>query len=109
MSEHNMTNQDKLDEMYHLVLENNEMLRGLQRRDRISKIFTFLYWVVILGALGGVYYYISPVVNTVMVNKDKIQDAFNQFDFLRDQMPERQAFNKVLQFIQEHSTSTQAH
>ncbi len=74
MSEHHeLTNQEKLDEMYHLTLENNEILRSIRRNERVANFFRFLYWVIILGALSGVYFYVNPLIQKVVDNKIKFK------------------------------------
>jgi hypothetical protein len=57
-----LTNQEKLEEVYKLTLENNHLLHKMQSRDRIAYIFRVIYWLIILGALGGAYYYIRPFI-----------------------------------------------
>jgi hypothetical protein len=87
MSE-NLNNQEKLDEMYHLMTEMHETLRGMRKREQVANAFRFLYWLVILGALGGVYYYISPLISSVESNREKIENSLQQFDQLRAQFPQ---------------------
>ncbi len=53
---------DKLDEVLELVRENNQILRTMHRRMLWSQIFTFVYWVIILGIAGWAYYYFQPYV-----------------------------------------------
>lgn len=54
--------QDKLDELLDLTRENNKILRKMRRGMVWSQIFTFLYWLVILGVAGASYYYMKPYV-----------------------------------------------
>ncbi len=54
--------QEKLDEMLELTRENNKILRKMHRGMIWSQIFTFLYWMVILGVMGASYYYLQPYI-----------------------------------------------
>ncbi len=105
-----LNNQEKLEEVYHMTLENNEILRSIRRQQHISNAFRFLYWLIILGALGGAYYYIRPAVNAITDNKQKIDSTLQQFNELRSQLPESKLINQVLEGLNPSSsngTSTQ--
>lgn len=56
----------KTDEILELTRENNKMLRATRRVQRITSLFTFLYWAVILGSIFGVYYYFQPTIEKYM-------------------------------------------
>lgn len=99
MSHPDLTNQEKLEEVYKLALENNEMLHRMQNRLRLGVILRVIYWLAILGALGGVYYYIRPIINVFAVNSEKTQGIFQQFEELRSQFPETKALQQFLKQI----------
>ncbi len=46
-----------------LAQENNKMLRSIRRGMFWGKIMRVVYWVIIIGAAIGVYYYIEPYLN----------------------------------------------
>lgn len=54
--------ENEINELLTLTRDNNRMLRKMRRSMVWSQIFTFLYWMVILGALGWSYYYFQPYV-----------------------------------------------
>ncbi len=95
MSE-NLNNQQKLEEVYHMTMENNEILRSMRRQQHIANAFRLFYWVVILGALGGAYYYIRPAINTLSENKQQVDSALKQFNELRSQLPETKVIQEVI-------------
>ena len=84
------------EELYKLTLENNKILRRLQRHQRISIFLTAMYWIVIIGTLAGAYYYVRPIVGVFTGNNQKVQDTFDQFDALRAQFPEAKMFDSFL-------------
>lgn len=56
----------KVDELLELTRENNKILRSMRRTQRLSSVFTFLYWAVILGSILGVYYHFQPTIQKYM-------------------------------------------
>ena len=102
-----LTNQEKLDEMYHLTLENHDILRSIRRSERVATAFRFIYWLVVLGALGGAYIYISPLIDSLSKNKDKIESSFNQMNQINSVLPDKATLEKLLNLIKkEGATST---
>ena len=94
-----LNNQEKLEEIYKISLENNHLLHGMRNRERIGNILRVVYWLVILGALGGAYYYVKPAIDSISANKSKIQDTLNQFEQLRSQFPEMKALQDLFKQI----------
>lgn len=62
---------DKLEEILSLTRENNKILRGMRRSQRVSSFFQFIYWLVIIGSVFGAYYYIQPMIEPFMQIIDK--------------------------------------
>jgi hypothetical protein len=58
-----------LQETHDLAEENNKILKGIRRSNRVSFIFRFLYWLLIIGVSIGAFYYIQPYV-------DKLNKAY---------------------------------
>lgn len=77
-----MTNQEKLEEIYRLSHENNHLLHKMLNRDRIAFALRIVYWLAILGVLGGAYYYIRPALEVIAGSSttgffDQIQELIN--------------------------------
>ena len=100
-----LNNQEKLEEVYHMTLENNEILRSIRRQQHIANAFRFLYWLIILGALGGAYYYVKPAINAISDNKQKIDSTLEQFNELRSQLPESKLINQMLNSLKISSST----
>jgi len=49
-----------------LAQENNKMLYAIRRGMFWGRIMRVVYWIVIIGAALGVYYYISPYINSAV-------------------------------------------
>ena len=45
--------------------ENNDMLKGLYRSMRIRRIFTVIYWTIIIGLTIGAYYLVEPYADSI--------------------------------------------
>ena len=52
----------KIDELLELTRENNKILRSMRRSQKVSSLFSFVYWMVILGSIFGTYYYFQPTI-----------------------------------------------
>lgn len=52
----------KIDELLELERDNNRMLHRMRRSMVWGHIFTILYWLAILGAVGWSYLYLQPYI-----------------------------------------------
>ncbi len=104
MSHSDLTNQEKLEEIHRLTVENNHLLHKMQNRDRITIIFRIVYWLAILGALGGAYYYVRPFVDSIKANNSRAEGVIEQFEALRSQFPEARAFQEFFNRLKGQDT-----
>jgi hypothetical protein len=96
--EHALTNQEKLDEMYEMTLENHDILKSIKRSTNLSNAFSFLYWIVIIGSIGGAYIFVSPLINSFLANKDKIQSTIEQVNQVSSMGgAEKEMVNKLME------------
>ena len=79
MSGADLTNQEKLEEVYEMTKENNDILRSMRRQQHVANAFRFLYWVIILVSLGGAYLYIRPVIDSLNENKSRLEEMIGSF------------------------------
>lgn len=49
-----------------LAQENNKMLHSIRRSMFWGRIMRGIYWVIILGAAVGIYYYIEPYLDSAV-------------------------------------------
>jgi len=61
------------DEIKQLLKENIEtskeslkILKGIRRSNRISAFFRIIYWLIIIGAAFGAYYFLQPYLNQLL-------------------------------------------
>jgi hypothetical protein len=45
--------------------ENNDILRSMQRSQRLASIARWIYWIFIIGSAVGAYYLIQPYINAI--------------------------------------------
>ena len=57
---------ETLRKILELTRENSEMLHKMQRSMFWGKIFRTVYWIFIIGAAIGAYYYIEPYINGIV-------------------------------------------
>jgi hypothetical protein len=51
----------KLDEILAETRENNKLLRSMVRSARLGRIMSLLYYLVIIAATVGAFYYVQPL------------------------------------------------
>lgn len=68
-----MDKEDKnlLRENLKLNRENNRLLKKMRRGMLFSSFFRLLYWLIIIGASLGTYYYLQPYI-------DEAKNTYNQ-------------------------------
>ncbi len=62
-----------------LAQENNKMLHSIRRQMIWGRVFRIAYWVVIIGAAIGLYYYIDPYINEAISVYGNIKGDFRNF------------------------------
>ena len=88
---------DKIDELLDLTRENNRILRSMHRRMLWSQVFTFIYWLVILGVAGWSFYYLQPYVTKYMNTYQTILKQIESLDRQSKALPAniQSVFDKV--------------
>lgn len=71
---------DKLDQLLDLTKENNRILRSMHRRMLWSQVFTFMYWLVILGTIGWSYYYLQPYISKYLNTYQSIMGSLSSME-----------------------------
>ena len=102
-----LTNEEKLDQIYEMTLENNDILRSIRRQQYLANALRLLYWLVVLGALGSVYYLVHPVI-TKLSNGGVVEQRMNEFNQIRNQLPETKLIDQVVNGLKASSTGTEA-
>lgn len=69
----NLLKQTKL-----LVEENNKILKGIRRSNRISSFFRFIYWIIIIVATVGIYTYIQPYLDSISKLYGEVETTNNK-------------------------------
>ena len=59
-----------------LSQENNKILHSIKRHLLIGRIFRIIYWVVIIGAAIGIYYYMEPYLDAIKGAYNSIKTDF---------------------------------
>jgi hypothetical protein len=51
-----------LEENLEISRQSLKILKGIRRGNRIAMVFKVLYWLVILGAVAGAFYFLEPYI-----------------------------------------------
>ena len=49
-----------------LAEENNDILRAMQRSQRLAHLMSIVYWIFIIGTAIGAYYFIQPYLQQII-------------------------------------------
>ena len=107
MIEKPLSNEEKLDAIYKMTQENHEILKSIRRQGYISGTFRVLYWLMVIGFVGGTYFYIRPFIGMIVSNSSKIEQTMGQLNQLKSQLPETKVLNQLLEGIQKSAGSQQ--
>ncbi len=88
-----MTPEEKssFEQVQKLVTENNKILRGLRRSNRISTFFHVFYWVLIIAATVSSYYFIEPYVKLLPNVMGAVQGDVNSANAAMQQLKSLQS------------------
>lgn len=103
-----MTNEEKLNAIYEMTLKNHEILKTVRRQQYFASFMRILYWLVVLGFIGGAYYFLAPVISLITGgNFSQFGNTLLQLDQLKNQLPETKVLNQVIEGLQKSSVSEQ--
>jgi len=75
----------KLDEVYELVAENNELLKGvskvttkMNRKMILDGVMKVVYYGVIIGGSIGAFYLVQPYIDSLQSSIDSINGTVNE-------------------------------
>lgn len=77
-----MTPEEKslLERTYKIVEENNTILRGIRRANRLSMLVRIFYWLIIIGVTFGAFYYLQPYIESVFKIVDHAQQSLQSIN-----------------------------
>lgn len=101
-----LNNQEKLAAIYEMTLENNSVLRTIRRQHYFSNFLSSLYWLMVIGVIGGAYYFVRPVVTAISNNSGQVEETINQFNQIRSQLPETKLINQVMKGLKTNSATS---
>ena len=96
----NLTNEEKLDAIYEMTLQNHEVLKTIRRQQYLATAGRLFYWLLILGFVGGTYFYLRPMIESLSANSSKLKETFMQLDQLKNQLPETKMLNQMMESLQ---------
>jgi len=70
-----------------LAEENNKILRGMRRSARFATVLRVIYWLLILGAAFGTYYFVEPYLNAVIKSYTSMQKNIESVKNVTNTLP----------------------
>lgn len=71
---------DDLKETREIVERNHEILESIERSMFWRRVFTIVYWTIIIGIAVGLFYFLQPYV-------DRVFEAYSQFQGQLESIP----------------------
>jgi cell fate (sporulation/competence/biofilm development) regulator YlbF (YheA/YmcA/DUF963 family) len=69
---------DRLEKIENTVTENDKILNRIERRARLSMLFSSLKWIIVIGLSLGAFYYTKPYLEQLMETYNQIS-SFQSF------------------------------
>ena len=85
-----MTPEEKilLERAVHLGEENNKILRGIRRGNRLSFVWKIFYWAFIIAVSYGAYIYIQPYIDMLTKEYTNIKGTVTTVQKTANQIPD---------------------
>ncbi len=64
-----------LDENLAISKESLKILKGIRRGNRLGAALKIFYWLVIIGALAGSYYFLEPYIKQGLAIINQVQET----------------------------------
>lgn len=68
--------------------ENNKMLRGIRRNARLASFLRAFYWLLVIGAAFGTYYFVQPYLDAVLKGYNEMQKGVEKVNNITAQFPD---------------------
>lgn len=85
-----------LEENLAVSKETNELLKKVVSAQRWGRIFHIFYWVLIIGASVGAYYFVQPYLQTVLGNYESIMSGLEKVQKTTGSLPDSSPLNSLL-------------
>lgn len=72
----------KLDRVLALSEENNRIIKSVLRNLRWSRMFTVLYWLVLIAISVGAFYYFQPYLDKLLTTYGSIENSVKNVNTL---------------------------
>jgi hypothetical protein len=105
MNDTPINGQDKVEEIYRMTKENNEILKSIRNSQRIATFFKVLYWTVILATIGGAYYFVMPLINAFKSGGVDLTNAATMLTGIKAHMPEIKVLEDIMHSLQGATTT----
>jgi hypothetical protein len=86
MSDENL--HEILEENLKLTKENNKILRKMQSAMRWGRVVKFFYWIIIIGISIGAYYYIQPLLDSLLETWQNVSKASADLRGVGESLPD---------------------
>jgi len=83
---------DLLNHSIEIAEENNRILRVMRRNARIATFFRITYWLIIIGAAFGAYYFIQPYTDAIIKSYGEMKENVENIKNITTKLPDLPAW-----------------
>lgn len=76
--------------------ETNELIKKIISAQRWGRALHIIYWLIIIGLSAGTYYFIQPILGTVLGNYDSIINSIDKIQKSTQSLPDSSSINSIL-------------
>jgi hypothetical protein len=66
----------RLEELHKVVEDNHRMMEKVYRSMVLNRIIRIVYWVLVLGAAVGAFYFLQPYLDTISGSYNRARELF---------------------------------
>lgn len=90
-----------LEENLTLTRETNNLIKKIVSAQRWGRAFHLIYWIIIIGGSVGVYYFLQPVLGSVLGNYDALMNSVDKIQKTTQSLPDSSSINSILNSLRQ--------
>ncbi len=96
-----LNNQEKLDHMFEMVNELNHEMHEMKKKQAAGEAYKLFYMTLIVIALAGVYFFVSPLFEAIKKAPDMIDSSLKKMENLKSSLPDQATLQKTAEQVTE--------
>lgn len=86
----------EIEENRALIKENQKLIKKIHRSMVVGRVMSVLYWIVIIGASVGAYYFIQPYIDSALGAYTNVKTGFGAAQDVGDSVTDFGSIDSIL-------------